>query len=110
MYTFFISIFYVNEIFANEIKINDIIPTTDRNIVKDTSLLSVLSSFKAILFTIVWVVAVAMFLYSWVQVLMSFWKPDEFKKALKTFWFTILWLIIVSLAYALVSIISGINI
>lgn len=108
----FCSIFLleINKLFAADIKANDIIPTTtDQNLIQDTSgILSVFSSAKTIIFTVVSVVAVAMFLYTWFQVIMSFWKPDEFKKAFKTFLYTIIWLVIVALAYALVSMFSAI--
>jgi len=110
IYTFFIFIFKINQIFANDITAKNIIPTTkDQNLISDTSgILSIFSSAKTILFTVVLVVAVAMFLYNWFQILMSFWKPDEFKKAFKTFIYTVIWLVVIALAYALVAMISGI--
>ena len=85
------------------------------NVITDTtywkdSLFNLFLYVKNIIFDILWIIVVWVFLYIWYKILASRWNPEEFKKAFKMFIYTIIGLVIISLAWVLVIFISGLKI
>jgi hypothetical protein len=61
---------------------------------------------KNFLFSILWLVAVWVFLYFWFKLITAKWNEEEFKKALMWFVYAIIWLAIIPLAWWAVKIIG----
>lgn len=60
---------------------------------------SILIYVKDLLFYILWLVAIAVFLYFWFKLISSRWNEEEFKKTLMWFVYAVIWLAIIPLAY-----------
>lgn len=73
------------------------------------SLFPVLTEVKTIIFSLLALIAVAVFIYLWFKLVSAQWKPDEFKKAMMGFVYAIIWLAIIPLAWALVKLISSLQ-
>ena len=89
----------------------------DNNIVKfegDKWGISVLNSvFVWIKNTLTWfilIIAVAVFLFIWIRLAMARWNPEEFKKAIMQLVYAIVWIFIVSIAWAAVVLVTWLNI
>ena len=54
-------------------------------------------------------IAVWAFLFVWIRLAMARWNPEEFKKALQHMIYVIVWIFIVSIAWAAVVLVAGIN-
>lgn len=61
---------------------------------------------KDFIFTLLWIIAVWVFLYFWFKLITSRWNPEEMTKTLVRFVYAIVWLAIIPLAYALVKLIT----
>lgn len=73
------------------------------------SLFPVLTEFKTIIFSLLALIAVAVFIYLWFKLTSAQWKPDEFKKAMLGFVYAVIWLAIIPLAWAMVKLISSLQ-
>jgi heme O synthase-like polyprenyltransferase len=73
------------------------------------SLFPVLTEVKTIIFSLLALIAVAVFIYLWFKLVSAQWKPDEFKKAMMGFVYAVIWLAIIPLAWALVKLISSLQ-
>ncbi len=73
------------------------------------SLFPVLTELKTIIFSLLALIAVAVFIYLWFKLVSAQWKPDEFKKAMMGFVYAVIWLAIIPLAWALVKLISSLQ-
>lgn len=62
------------------------------------------------IFTLLVLIAIGMFLFIWGRLVMAKWNPEEFKKAMKSLVYAVVGILFVSLAWALVRLISGIDI
>lgn len=57
-----------------------------------------------LMITVVWV-----FLYLWIKLVLARWNPEEFKKTMMHFVYVAIWIFTVSVAYAIVKMVSWIN-
>ncbi len=64
---------------------------------------------KNFLFSILWLVAVWVFLYFWFKLITAKWNEEDFKKALMWFVYAIIWLAIIPLAWWAVKIIASLK-
>lgn len=88
---------------------NNIIPTTTdtdswKNIIND-----ILKYIKNTLNWFIIVVSLWVFLYIWFRLLTIRWNQEEFKKTIQIFIYSIIWIILISLSWALVWLVSSIN-
>ncbi len=65
--------------------------------------------FKNSLTWLMQLIAVWAFLFVWIRIAVARWNPEEFKKALKHMIYVIVWIFIVSIAWALVALVAWIN-
>ena len=65
--------------------------------------------FKNSLTWLMQLIAVWAFLFVWIRIAVARWNPEEFKKALKHMIYIIVWIFIVSIAWALVALVAWIN-
>ncbi|MDD5212922.1 MAG: hypothetical protein PHG82_00635 [Candidatus Gracilibacteria bacterium] len=73
------------------------------------SLFPVLTEVKTIIFSLLALIAVAVFIYLGFKLVSAQGKPDEFKKAMMGFVYAIIGLAIIPLAWALVKLISSLQ-
>lgn len=66
----------------------------------------VLIYIKDFLFSILWIIAVWVFLYFWFKLITAKWNEEELKKTLIWFLYAIIWLAVIPLAWSAVKIIS----
>ncbi len=94
---------------------DDIIPNAPSiynwtNVSEDLSLLDKLFVFvKDSIFGLLVIVSIWMFLYVWFKLLTARWNPEEFKKAMNSFLYIVIWIFITSLALAIVKLIAWIT-
>lgn len=69
----------------------------------------ILSIFKDWLTSLIILIAVAVFLFIGARLAIARWNPEEFKKAMTQMVYAIVWIFIVSIAWALVTLVAGIN-
>jgi len=62
------------------------------------------------IFTLLVLIAIGMFLFIGWRLIVARWNPEEFKKALKSFVYAIVGIFVVSVAWAIVRLVSGIEI
>lgn len=65
---------------------------------------------KDSIFWLLMVISVGVFLYIWARLALARWNPEEFKKALQAFIYSIVWLMVVFLSWALVKLVVWIDI
>ena len=85
---------------------NEILPEEDNGLtLLDTIFVWVKDSLTwLLLLAAVWV-----FLFIWIKIATARWKPDEFKKAISQLTYAIVWIFIVGFAWALVTLVSWLN-
>lgn len=89
--------------------------TWENNIVESENtdwfdmLTSLIIWFKNSLTWLMQLIAVWAFLFVWIRIAVARWNPEEFKKALKHMIYVIVWIFIVSIAWALVALVAWIN-
>ena len=62
------------------------------------------------IFGLLMVAAVGMFFFIWVRLAFARWNPEEFKTAMNSLVYAIVWLAVVSVAWAAVKLVAGLNI
>lgn len=105
IYYFLIFVFIAN---ATSLK-DDMIPNSNNVWVSGewTSVISeILIYIKDFLFSILWIIAVWVFLYFWFKLITARWNDEEFKKTLMWFLYAVIGLAIIPLAWSAVKIIS----
>lgn len=69
----------------------------------------ILLYFKNSVFNLLALLVIAVFIYIWWKLVVARWKPDEFKKALMNFVYVIVWIFLVSAAWAIVKVVTWLN-
>lgn len=64
---------------------------------------------KNSVFDLLALLVIAVFIYIWWKLVVARWKPDEFKKALMNFVYAIVWIFLVSAAWAIVKVVTWLN-
>lgn len=64
---------------------------------------------KKAMFSLFYIVAVWVFIFLWIKLMAARWNAEEFKKALMWFVYAIVWIVLIPLAYVLVSLVSWVN-
>ncbi len=95
----------------------NIIPDTTNNVVnfaganEGFSLLdNILLYIKDSIFNLLALLAIGVFLYTWFLLITARWNPEQFKKAMHSFMYAVIGLVIVSLAWAAVRIVAWLTI
>ena len=111
IYTFiFLNFILISTIFA-DIK-DDMIPVANTiisNATWDGWLMAIFSYMKETIFYLLMIISVWAFLFVGFKLVMAKWNPEEFKKAFLNFVYIVVGIALVSLAYVLVSLVSGIK-
>lgn len=106
----FILTFYFYIFIANASLKDDMLPETTKTVWVDWewtwAITQVLVYIKDFLFSILWLVAIWVFLYFWFKLIIARWNEEDFKKALMWFLYAVIWLAIIPLAWWAVKIIS----
>lgn len=80
---------------------------------KSSDWLSILGSIfvwvKDSLSSLIMLIAVAVFLYIWAKLAIARWNPEEFKKAMLQLIYAVIWIFVVAIAWATVTLVAGIN-
>ncbi len=58
---------------------------------------------------LIFLIAVGVFLFIWIKLWLARWNPEEFKKAITQLVYAIVWIFIVSAAWAVVKLVSWLN-
>lgn len=56
------------------------------------------------------VVVLWVFIFIWTRLFVARWNPEEFKKAMMHFVYAVVWIFVISIAWAVVKMVSGISI
>ncbi len=111
VYSILIYTFFLNNAFW-EIKI-DMLPTStivDVGEVKDWNyILFLLEYVRDSIFGLLALIGIAAFLFIGIRLVMAKWNPEEFKKAIMHFIYAIVWIVVVTLSWVAVSLVSSLN-
>jgi hypothetical protein len=93
---------------------NAIIPSGSDQVITSTAtgewvLDSILAFTRDGIFSLMALLAIGMFLYIWGKLIIARWNPEEFKKALMSFVYAVIWIFVVAAAWAIVRLVAGIN-
>ena len=69
----------------------------------------VISFFKDSIFNLLSLVVIATFIYIWAKLVMARWKPDQFKKVWIQIIHIIIWIFLITWAWAIVKIVSWLS-
>ncbi len=58
---------------------------------------------------LIWLIALWVFIYIWIRLVVARWNPEDFKKYMIQFVYTAIWFFIVSAAWALVKLVAWLN-
>lgn len=100
----------------DESVMNALLWITSENIIKadDEWWLTVLGKIavwiKDTLTSLVILIAVWAFLFIWIRLTLARWDPEEFKKGMMQLVYAIIWIFLISIAWATVVLVSGLNI
>jgi uncharacterized membrane protein YczE len=72
-------------------------------------ILAYVDFFKELLFNILWIIVVGAFIYVWFRFVTARGNPEEFKKAWTQTIYIVIWIALVSAAWWIVSLISGLD-
>ena len=64
---------------------------------------------KDTLMSLVAVIAIWAFLFVWIRLWLARWNPEEFKKAMTQMIYVVVWIFIVSIAWAIVTLVAGLT-
>ena len=106
-----IAIMTISQSFAKSLQ--DQINPNVNSVIKSTSdtdpINWIFSSVKDTIFWILAVVAIWVFLFIWARLVVARWNPEEFKKASMQLIYAVIWLVVVTLAYATVKLVSWLS-
>ena len=94
---------------------NNIIPVEDSNgAIKNTEFFSettpyYLDYIKDSIFSLLALIAIAVFIFIGAKLIMARWNPEEFKKVIMNFIYAVIWLAIVALSWGAVKLISSLD-
>ena len=114
-YIILVYIFKINNSFANVIK-DWLINWQENNALSNVeesnvwTLWSLLNYIQNSITSLVPVIAVWVFIYIWINLVIARWNPEEFKKHILHFVYTAIWFFIIAAAWAIVKIVSSLNI
>lgn len=57
----------------------------------------------------VWILAVWVFIFIWIRIIMARWNPEEFKKSILHFVYAIIWVFFIFMAWWLVKLVSTLS-
>lgn len=57
----------------------------------------------------VWILAVWVFIFIWIKIIMARWNPEEFKKSILHFVYAIIWVFFIFMAWWLVKLVSTLS-
>jgi len=122
---FYILIGYISSIFVaqsfalsqEELK-DSIIPPTGNGVISSTTdaqsweafLDAILAFIRDSVFAVLVIIAIGMFLFIGARLVVARWNPEEFKKALQSFIYAAIGILVVAFAYAAVIIVAGLDI
>lgn len=91
--------------------VNSIIPGNDTISDKEWYewLLWFFEFFKDTIFSLMMVVALGSLLFIWARMIIARGKPEEFKKAVLSFIYTIVWIVVITFSWAIIKFASGVN-
>lgn len=112
IFTFIWILLSVKIVFADLAQ--DMLPEWDAIISSDNSdwfnlLDNIFKYIKDSIFWFLAVIAIWAFLYVWAKLVVARWNPEEFKKAILSFVYIVVWLFIISVAWAVVKLVSWLN-
>ncbi len=119
IYTLFYFLFFSNFVFADDsiktkllnwVSKNGTVITNVANTNWKKSINSLFVYWKETIFWVLALIVIWVFLYLWFKIIMARWKPEEFKKAFIMLIYAIIWLLIVSLSWVLVTFITSLKI
>jgi len=116
-YISYISVFQSFALTQEELK-DSIIPPTGNGIISTTTdsesgigfLDAILAFVRDSVFAVLVIIAIGMFLFIGAKLVVARWNPEEFKKALQSFIYAAIGILVVAFAYAAVTIVAGLNI
>ena len=65
---------------------------------------------KDSIFWLLMLLAIWVFLFLWIRLVIARWNPEEFKKAMQSLLYAVVWLFVVSASWAAVKLVSWLNI
>lgn len=71
---------------------------------------SIFSFLRDSIFGLLALIAIGVFLYIWAKLITARGNPEEFKKALQSFIYAVVWLFMVAFAFAIVRLVAWVNI
>ena len=95
---------------------DNLIETVNKNNIleSDSTWLSLLDEvfffIKNSISDLIMLISISVFLYIWIKLVISRWNPEEFKKGIMHFVYAIIWIVIISISWAAVKLVSWINI
>ena len=70
---------------------------------------SVFEFFRESIFSLLSLVAIAVFLYIWTRLVVARWNPEELKKAWTSLIYAVIGIVLVSVAWAIVNLVAGLD-
>lgn len=110
LYLFLSIISWINLAYATTIEDKmKWIPTNTLWIKNETPLKSIINSVENIIYTILWIIAVWVFMFFWMKLISSRWNEDAYKKAKTWLMYAVAWLAVIPLAMALVKLAASLK-
>lgn len=85
------------------------IPNNTLWIETESPLQSIVNSIENIIYTLLWVIAVWVFMFFWMKLISSRWNEDAYKKAKTWLMYAVAWLAVIPLAMALVKLAASLK-
>ena len=89
-------------------------PETDTIIIDGNDWLNTLDTifnyFQDSISWLIMLIAIWVFLYIWIKLVIARWNPEDFKKAMMQFVYAAIWLFVVSASWAIVKLVAWLNI
>lgn len=116
IYISFLFLSFINYSYSFEFSEDSMLPKWTNKDIKtivdvngETIVDNLLKYTKETLTWLIMVVAIWAFLYVWFKLVVARGNPEEFKKAIQTFIYTIVWIVLVWMAWAFVSLVASIK-
>ena len=71
---------------------------------------SLLNYIQDSLSSLIYIIALWVFIYIWINLVIARWNPEEFKKHMMHFVYAAIWLFVVTAAWAMVKLVASLNI
>lgn len=76
---------------------------------ENTNVITVANFFRDSIFQLLLLISIWVFLWIWIRLATARWNPEELKKAFTSLVYAVVWLFIVSAAWAMVKLVSGLS-